>query len=66
MGMKLITVLIPPAYLMKIDDLVREGAYNTRSETIRIAIRDMLIEHDKFFIQPFQKIKKDGGGELGA
>ncbi|MHA1871682.1 MAG: ribbon-helix-helix domain-containing protein [Promethearchaeota archaeon] len=40
--MKLITVHIPEAYLNAIDQLVAAEAYPNRSETIRVAIRDLL------------------------
>ncbi len=40
--MQLITVHVPIAYLEGIDQLITEGAYPNRSETIRVAIRDLL------------------------
>ena len=40
--MKLITVHLPEAYLAGIDRLVTSDAYPNRSETIRVAVRDLL------------------------
>ncbi|MHA1973839.1 MAG: ribbon-helix-helix domain-containing protein [Candidatus Hodarchaeales archaeon] len=40
--MKLISFKAPNAYLQGLDELVRSGVYSSRSEAIRIAIRDLL------------------------
>ena len=40
--MKLVTVLLPEAYLEGIDELVRRNMYPSRSSAIRSAVRDML------------------------
>jgi Arc/MetJ-type ribon-helix-helix transcriptional regulator len=40
--MNLISVKIPEPYLEGLDDLVRLGVYPSRSEAIRVAIRDLL------------------------
>ncbi|MCY0867920.1 MAG: ribbon-helix-helix domain-containing protein [Desulfurococcus sp.] len=40
--MKLITVKMPEFYIEGIDELVRMGRYSSRSEVIRIAVRDLL------------------------
>jgi len=40
--MKLVTVKIPEQFLEGLDELVRKGIYTSRSEAIRIAIRDLL------------------------
>ncbi len=40
--MRLVTVKIPETYLEGIDELVRIGRYSSRSEVIRVAIRDLL------------------------
>jgi len=40
--MKLVTVKMPDAYIEGLDELVRNGRYSSRSEAIRIAIRDLL------------------------
>ena len=40
--MRLITVKVPESYIEGLDDLVRSGRYSSRSEAIRIAIRDLL------------------------
>ena len=43
--MVLISVHIPKQMLEELDELVRKGIYPSRSEAIRIAIRDLLIRH---------------------
>ena len=40
--MKLVTVLLPEAYLEGLDELVRSNMYPSRSAAIRAAVRDML------------------------
>jgi antitoxin ParD1/3/4 len=40
--MKLVTVLLPEAYLEGLDELVRSNMYPSRSSAIRSAVRDML------------------------
>lgn len=40
--MNLISVKIPESSLEGLDDLVRLGVYPSRSEAIRVAIRDLL------------------------
>jgi Arc/MetJ-type ribon-helix-helix transcriptional regulator len=40
--MKLVTVLLPEAYLEGLDELVRASMYPSRSAAIRSAVRDML------------------------
>ncbi len=40
--MKLISFKAPTTYLEGLDELVRAGVYSSRSEAIRIAIRDLL------------------------
>ena len=40
--MKLVTALLPEAYLEGLDDLVRANMYPNRSCAIRNAVRDML------------------------
>jgi Arc/MetJ-type ribon-helix-helix transcriptional regulator len=39
---KLVTVLLPEAYLEGLDDLVRANMYPSRSAVIRSAVRDLL------------------------
>jgi len=39
---KLVTVLLPEAYLEGLDELVRSGMYPSRSAAIRASVRDML------------------------
>jgi len=40
--LKLVTVLLPEAYLEGLDELVRAGMYPSRSAAIRASVRDML------------------------
>ena len=40
--MKLVTVLLPEAYIEGLEELVRSGMYPSRSAAIRVAVRDML------------------------
>jgi len=40
--MRLITVKMPEIYVEGIDELVKIGRYSSRSEVIRVAIRDLL------------------------
>lgn len=42
--MKLVTVHLPPKFIRQLDGLVRNGRYPSRSEAIRVAIRDLLKE----------------------
>jgi len=39
---KLVTVLLPEAYLEGLDELVRANMYPSRSAAIRAAVRDLL------------------------
>ncbi len=41
-SMKLISIKLPNAYIEGLTDLVELGIYPSRSEAIRVAIRDML------------------------
>ncbi|BAA80494.1 conserved hypothetical protein [Aeropyrum pernix K1] len=40
--MRLVTVKMPEMYVKGIDELVRAGRYSSRSEVIRIAVRELL------------------------
>jgi len=40
--MRIITVKIPEAYLRELDELVKLGVYPSRSEAIRVALRELL------------------------
>jgi len=40
--MKLVTVKLPEIYVDGLDELVKIGRYSSRSEVIRVAIRDLL------------------------
>ncbi|MEM3526021.1 MAG: type II toxin-antitoxin system ParD family antitoxin [Candidatus Jordarchaeaceae archaeon] len=41
-SMKLISIKLPNAYLDGLNELVKMGIYPSRSEAIRVAVRDML------------------------
>ena len=41
-SMKLVTVLLPEAYLEGLDELVRANMYPSRSSVIRSSVRDLL------------------------
>ena len=51
--MMLISVHIPAQMLQELDDLVKTGVYPSRSEAIRVAIRDLILR---------EKEKTKGGG----
>ncbi|MET1128305.1 MAG: ribbon-helix-helix domain-containing protein [Thermoproteota archaeon] len=40
--MRLVTVKMPDTYLEGLDELVKLGRYSSRSEAIRIAVRELL------------------------
>ena len=40
--MRIVTVKMPEAYLEGLDELVKMGRYSSRSEAIRIAVRELL------------------------
>ncbi len=40
--MRLVTVKMPETYLEGLDELVKMGRYSSRSEAIRIAVRELL------------------------
>ncbi|OYT37335.1 MAG: CopG family transcriptional regulator [Desulfurococcales archaeon ex4484_58] len=40
--MRLVTVKLPEIYVEGLDELVKIGRYSSRSEVIRVAIRDLL------------------------
>ncbi len=40
--MRLVTVKMPETYLEGLDELVRMGRYSSRSEAIRVAVRELL------------------------
>jgi len=41
--MKLITLYVPEAHLKLLNELVKAGKYPNRSEAIRFAIRDLVL-----------------------
>ncbi|MEB2836673.1 MAG: ribbon-helix-helix domain-containing protein [Desulfurococcales archaeon] len=40
--MRLVTVKMPEVYVEGIEELVRAGRYTSRSEAIRVAVRELL------------------------
>jgi len=44
--MVLISVHLPKQMLEELDDLVKKGVFPSRSEAIRIAIRDLMMRED--------------------
>jgi antitoxin ParD1/3/4 len=40
--LKLVTLLLPEAYIEGLDELIRANMYPSRSETIRAAVHDLL------------------------
>lgn len=40
--MRVITVKVPKAYIDELDELIKAGLFPSRSEAIRVAIRDLL------------------------
>lgn len=42
--MKVVTICMPERYVDGVDELIAEGMYPNRSEVIRIAIRDLLVD----------------------
>ncbi len=59
--MRLITVKMPEAFVEGLDELVRLGRYSSRSEVIRVAVRDLLKkelwipEEELFYVTARQK-----------
>lgn len=43
--MRPIALLVPEQHLKDMDLLIKQGKYPNRSELIRLAIRDFLLEH---------------------
>ncbi len=42
--MRVVTICMPESYVEGVDKLIKQGMYPNRSEVIRIAIRDLLVE----------------------
>lgn len=49
--MKLVTVKMPETYIEGLDELVKMGRYSSRSEAIRVAVRELL-KRELWGIQP--------------
>lgn len=57
--MKLITLNLPEAYIEGIEKLVQAEIYPNRSETIRHAVRDLIIKEKAFIaIKNKENLKK--------
>jgi len=58
--MRIITVKIPEAYLRELDELVKSGMYPSRSEAIRVALRELLKRelYDQSESGDFQKLAR--------
>ena len=61
--MKLITLFLPEPYITSLDDLVRKGKYHSRSEAVRLAIRDLLIKEGNL---PKAEISEDATENLAV
>lgn len=68
--MKIITINLPESYLKAVDSLVgNEYLYPSRSEAIRVAVREFLIkelEAAKAFQSQFANFKQSGSACLGS
>ncbi len=42
--MKVVTICLPESYIDGMDKLIKQAMYPNRSEVIRIAIRDLLVD----------------------
>ncbi|MHA1934102.1 MAG: ribbon-helix-helix domain-containing protein [Candidatus Thorarchaeota archaeon] len=42
--MRVVTICMPESYVDGVDKLIKAGMYPNRSEVIRIAIRDLLVD----------------------
>ena len=42
--MRVVTICMPESYVEGVDKLIKQGMYPNRSEVIRIAIRDLLVD----------------------
>ncbi len=42
--MRVVTICLPETYVEGVDELIGQNKYPNRSEVIRIAIRDLLVE----------------------
>jgi Arc/MetJ-type ribon-helix-helix transcriptional regulator len=42
--MRVVTICLPGSYVTGLDELIKQNKYPNRSEVIRIAIRDLLVE----------------------
>lgn len=55
MNMTPVTVHLPPEFLNGLDELVRLQKYATRSEAIRVAVRDLL--KDELWLDQLKKLQ---------
>jgi Arc/MetJ-type ribon-helix-helix transcriptional regulator len=42
--MRVVTICLPGSYVTGLDELIKQNKYPNRSEVIRIAIRDLLVD----------------------
>jgi antitoxin ParD1/3/4 len=42
--MRVVTICLPGSYVKGLDELIKQNKYPNRSEVIRIAIRDLLVD----------------------
>ena len=54
--MKVVTICMPESYIDGVDELIEQNKYPNRSEVIRIAIRDLLVD------ELWGERKASGGG----
>ena len=50
-GMKVITINVPIKYIQILQKLQDAGLYPSRSEAIRVAIRDFMLKEQKLYLQ---------------
>ena len=60
---KTLTVKVPDGYIEKLNELVQEGVFGTRSEAIRAAIRLLLQHYGKLGPGIGNFEEKEGGDE---
>jgi len=62
---RLVTVKMPDIYIQGIEELVRAGRYSSRSEVIRIAVRELL-QRELWSAQPATIGIARVGGDIQA
>ena len=59
-AMKIVTINVPVRHLELINKLLENRVYPSRSEAIRVAIRDWLITESKFYSQYIDPVLETG------